>query len=173
MMFFVFAWAKFGDNLSQADTQQDATVLAVPSGTGHADQQDDLEDPEVDRELAGLEADATKHQEVSGDVGVTKLQDALDTRNAQKRDAKAVGATCKASCKKPAANVQVLKRPSAKVKAKGKSKAKGQVNANAKDKGKKPAKKLKMSRECIYSRAYHQASHPLQSIFSKRKMLKT
>ena len=67
--------------------------------------------------------------------------------------------------KKPSAKAAVLKKPSSKLKhvgnpqPKAASKPKGTVKAKAKATGKEQSNALKMSRSCVYSRAYHQVSH--------------
>lgn len=113
-------------------------------------------------ELDDLDKEAAKKQELTGDDGIAKLRIALDNRNTQKKDAKAIGASCKPVAKKPSAKAAVLKKPSSKLQhqqPKALCKPMGTVKAKAKAKGKKQPRALKMSRSCIYSRAYHQASH--------------
>ena len=132
----------------------------------------------MEKELQELQQEAAENQTVPGDAGVAKLRDALDTRNAQKKDAQAVGASSKALCKKPAAKGPVFKKPGAKLKdtcdpqsnansipkTKAKAQAKKQPKMKVKSKDKKK-RELSMSRSCVYSRAYHKASQPLLFLF--------
>ena len=134
--------------------------MAAPVSIDHG-----LQDEAMQMELGELEKESVKKQEVTGDAGIAKLRTALDNRNTQKKDAKAVGASCKSVAKKPSAKAAVLKKPSSKLKHAGNpqpkaaSKPKGTVKAKAKATGKEQSNAVKMSRSCVYSRAYHQVSH--------------
>eukprot|EP00435_Cladocopium_sp_Y103_P039604 s2002_g10.t1 len=146
----------------EAAAADHGTIKESERDLTHADASEDLPDA-LEEELAGLEETAELKHEVSADAGVAKLQDALKNRNAQKKEAHAVGATPKVLCKKPAAKVAVLKRPSAKQVASADSqsaaKRTSKEKMRVKAKTKKSVRELKMTRECIYSRAYHQALH--------------
>eukprot|EP00435_Cladocopium_sp_Y103_P028569 s1908_g7.t1 len=139
----------------------------------------------MEEELAGLEETTEQKHTVSADAGIAKLQDALKNRNAQKKEAQAVGATPKSLSKKPAAKVlqqkpaakvALLKRPSTKQLDRSDTQSAGKRTSKKVKvlaKPKKRARELKMTRECIYSRAYHQALHCAAALVSATDEEKT
>ena len=88
-----------------------------------------------------------------------RLQSALMKRDNGKNPAHKCGATPKPA-PKPKAKVKVLKKPSAK-KATAK-KDNGKPKPKAHDKSAKKVRVLKMTAQCVYSRAYHAAHSTLE-----------
>ena len=163
---FLFAWLLNVINFLRQDDEQRAAVMVETPGepTDH-DHTGDMEASPADERNGDVDL-GTEAQELEPEIpepvldATQRLQDALMKRDNGKNSAEKRGATPKP---KPKAKVKVLKRPSAK-KASAK-KLCGKPKPKSHDKPVKKGRELKMTVQCVYSRAYHAAQSTLDKQF--------